>query len=147
MNDINNLYRTIIMDHYKSPRHKGLKGYCSCHLHNPSCGDDITIEAKIENGRLVEVNHDGQGCSICCSSSSVLCELMTGKEVNEASDMIEDYFKMIKGEEIKDEDRLEDALVYQGVAQFPARMKCATISWQALKDIIEDQKNGKEESK
>lgn len=134
------------MDHYKSPRHKGLKGYHQVHLHNPSCGDDVTVEAKIVDGKLVEVNHDGQGCSICCSSASVMSEVMSGKDVLVAKEMIEDYFKMIKGEEISDEERLEDALVYQGVAQFPARMKCATISWQALKDIIEDEENGKKEN-
>jgi len=142
MNDMNNLYRQIIMDHYKSPRHKGLKGYKCEHLHNPSCGDDITVEAKIENGKVVEVNHDGAGCSICCSSASVMSELLSGKSVEEAKEIIEDYFNMIKGEEIEDPDRLEDALVYQGVAQFPARMKCATISWQALKDVINDDTDG-----
>ena len=140
MNDMNSLYRQIIMDHYKNPRHKGLKGYKCEHLHNPSCGDDITVEAKIEDGIIKEVNHDGSGCSICCSSASVMSELLSGKEVSVAKEVIEDYFNMIKGEEIKDEERLEDALVYQGVSQFPARMKCATIAWQALKDVIEEDK-------
>lgn len=140
MNDMNSLYRQIIMDHYKNPRHKGLKGYKCEHLHNPSCGDDITVEAKIEDGIIKEVNHDGSGCSICCSSASVMSELLSGKEVSVAKEVIEDYFNMIKGEEIKDEERLEDALVYQGVSQFPARMKCATIAWQALKDVIKEDK-------
>ena len=71
-----------------------------------------------------------------------MSELLSGKDVNEAKEIIEDYFNMIKGEEIKDEDRLEDALVYQGVSQFPARMKCATIAWQALKDVINDDTDG-----
>ena len=71
---------------------------------------------------------------------------MSKKSVDEAKQIIEDYFHMIKGEEVEDEERLEDALVYQGVAQFPARMKCATISWQALKDIIEEEEDGKKES-
>jgi len=134
--NLENLYRQVIMDHYKNPRHKGLKGYPHNHLRNPSCGDDITIEAKIEDGVLKEVNHEGNGCSICCSSASVLCELMTGKSVDEAKEIIKTYYQMIKGEEIANEDILEEALVYQGVSQFPARIKCATISWKALEELI-----------
>ena len=66
--DLENLYRQVIMDHYKNPRNKGLKGYDDhVHIKNPSCGDDITVEAKIENGIIKEINHSGSGCSICCS--------------------------------------------------------------------------------
>lgn len=135
--NMDNLYRQVIMDHYKNPRNKGIVGNLpTSHLRNPSCGDDITIEADIKDGKIKEIHHDGKGCSICCSSASVMTEVLKGKSIDDAKDMIEDYFKMIKGEEIKDEERLDEALVYQGVSQFPARMKCASISWQALKDIL-----------
>ena len=77
MNNIENLYRQVIMDHYKNPRNKGLKGYPHVHIKNPSCGDDITVEAKIENGIIVEINHQGTGCSICCSSASVFTAVST----------------------------------------------------------------------
>ncbi|HHU55975.1 MAG TPA: SUF system NifU family Fe-S cluster assembly protein [Acholeplasmataceae bacterium] len=135
------LYRQVIMDHYKNPRHKGLKGYPNVHLRNPSCGDDVTVEAKIENEVLKDVNHEGSGCSICCSSASVLCELMTGKTITEAQEIINNYYRMIKGEEIDNEECLEEALVYQGVSKFPARIKCATISWKALEDLIGEAKS------
>jgi len=134
--DMTNLYRHIIMDHYKNPRHKGLKGYKQNHLRNPSCGDDITIEANIEDKVLKEINHEGTGCSICCSSASIMSELLTGKSVEEAKAIIEDYYHLIKGEPLVNEDILEDALAYQGVSQFPARIKCATISWKALEELI-----------
>lgn len=136
MNNIENLYRQVIMDHYKNPRNKGLKGYPHVHLKNPSCGDDITIEANLVDGKIKEVRHQGNGCSICCSSASVLTEVMSGKSVDEGKQIIEKYFSMMKGEEISDEEELEEALVYEGVSKFPARIKCATISWKALEKLL-----------
>jgi nitrogen fixation NifU-like protein len=136
MSDLESLYRQVIMDHYKNPRHKGLKGYPKVHIKNPSCGDDITIEALIKDGQIVEVNHQGTGCSICCSSASVLSELMQNKSVDEARAILKTYYSMIKGETISNPDELEEALVYQGVAKFPARIKCATIAWKALEQIL-----------
>ena len=137
MNDLENLYRQVIMDHYKNPRNKGLKGYPRVHIKNPSCGDDITIEAKVEEGIIKEINHQGTGCSICCSSASVLSEVLQGKTVIEAQALIAKYFAMIKGESIADEEDLEEAIVYQGVSKFPARIKCATIAWKALEKVLQ----------
>ncbi len=136
MNNIETLYRQVIMDHYKNPRHKGLKGYKKVHLRNPSCGDDITIEANIDNLRVLDVNHQGSGCSICCSSASVMSELLSGKSKEEALKIVNSYFAMIKGEEIDDEELLEEALVFQGVSKFPARLKCATIAWKAMEELL-----------
>lgn len=137
MNDLENLYRQVIMDHYKNPRNKGLKGYPRVHIKNPSCGDDITVEAKVEEGIIKEINHQGTGCSICCSSASVLSEVLQGKTVIEAQTLIAKYFAMIKGEAIADEEDLEEAIVYQGVSKFPARIKCATIAWKALEKVLQ----------
>lgn len=136
MNSLENLYRQVIMDHYKNPRHKGLKGYPHIHLKNPSCGDDITIEAKIVEGMVEEINHEGSGCSICCSSASVLSETLSGKSVEKNLDLIDKFYSMIKGDEVEDEEDLEEALVYQGVSQFPARIKCATLPWKALERLL-----------
>lgn len=135
MNNIENLYRQVIMDHYKNPRNKGLKGFPKAHIKNPSCGDDITMEALVEDGVIKEIRHQGSGCSICCSSASVLSETLKGKKVEEAKKLIEDYYAMLKGEDIDNED-LEEALVYQGVSKFPARIKCATVSWKALERVL-----------
>ena len=147
MNNINDLYRQVIMDHYKSPRNKGLKegeGYHNLRLKNPSCGDDVTIQAKLENGVITSIRHEGSGCSICCSSASVMSEVLKGKTIEEAKAIIEDFYSLIKGEEVKNEDALEDAIAYQGVANFPARVKCATISWRALGAILEGQSGEKD---
>ena len=137
MNNMSNLYRQVIMEHYKSPRNKGLTGNGKQnHLRNPSCGDDITVEVEVENNKIKHLHHAGTGCSICCSSASVMSEVLTGKDVDEALNIIKNYCNMIKGEEIEDEDALEEALVYQGVASFPARMKCATIAWKAVEEVL-----------
>ena len=127
--DLETLYRQVIMDHYKNPRNKGLVGWPSAHIKNPSCGDDIT------DGVVRKIHHQGTGCSICCSSASVLSETLEGKTVEEALDLINEFFEMVKGKEDPNED-LEEALVYQGVAKFPARIKCATISWKALEKLL-----------
>lgn len=143
MNSISDLYRQVIMDHYKSPRNKGLKqddSYINLRLKNPSCGDDVTIQALIVNGIIKEVRHEGTGCSICCSSASVMTEVLKGKTVEEAEAIINDYYSLIKGEEVKDEDALDEAIAYRGVANFPARVKCATLSWRALGAILEGKK-------
>lgn len=140
MNDLENLYKQVIFDHYKNPRNKGLKGYDHVHLRNPSCGDDITVEVKINDGVIEEINHDGTGCSICCSSASVLSETLKGKTIDEAKELILNFYNMMLGKEDINED-LEEALVYQGVSKFPARIKCATLSWKALEKLLYGEKD------
>ena len=133
--NLENLYRQVILDHYKNPRNKGLKGYPKVRIKNPSCGDDITVEAKVSEGLIEEINHEGSGCSICCSSASVLSETLGGKTTAKAEELIQKFYSMIKGEDEGDEE-WEEALVYQGVSQFPARIKCATLPWKALERLL-----------
>lgn len=141
MAGLQNLYRQVIMDHYKNPRNKGLlqaEGYKTIHIKNPTCGDDITIQSKIENGVVTDVRHDGTGCSICCSSASVMSEVIIGKSVEEATTIKDTYLNMLSNKEYDENIELEDAIAYQGVRQFPARVKCASISWKALEGTIEE---------
>ena len=140
MNDLESLYKQVIFDHYKNPRNKGLKGFDHVHLRNPSCGDDIVGEMKVEDGVIKEINHDGTGCSICCSSASVLSETLKGKTIPEAIKLINEFYEMMMGNSEPDEE-LEEALVYQGVSKFPARIKCATLSWKALEKLINGDKD------
>ena len=87
MNKLEMLYRQVIMEHYKNPRNKGLlndPNYRTLHLKNPSCGDDITIQSKINNNNIIDIRQDGTGCSICCSSASVMTETLKGKTVDNA---------------------------------------------------------------
>ncbi|HBP25618.1 MAG TPA: SUF system NifU family Fe-S cluster assembly protein [Acholeplasmatales bacterium] len=134
--NIENLYRQVIMDHYKNPRNKGLVGYPHVHIKNPSCGDDITIEALIENGVVKDIRQDGSGCSICCSSASVMSEVLKNQTVEKAQALIAKYYDMLKGQAVENADELDEALVFQGVSKFPARIKCATIAWKAMEKLI-----------
>ena len=141
MNNMENLYRQVIMDHYKNPRNKGLIQdplYKTVHIKNPTCGDDITIQTKL-NGEIVEdVRHDGTGCSICCSSASVMSETLIGKTKIEALNIAENYLNMLTNKAYNEDVELEDAIVYQGVRKFPARIKCASIAWKAFEGTLEE---------
>lgn len=129
------------MDHYKNPRNKGLKGYDAVHLHNPSCGDEVVVEAKLEGNMIKEINHNGSGCSICCSSTSVMSEVLTGLDKDKALAVIKDFYDLVMGLPVKDEDALGEALVYQGVSKFPARIRCATIAWKALEKLLQGEQD------
>ncbi|MCL2521506.1 MAG: SUF system NifU family Fe-S cluster assembly protein [Erysipelotrichales bacterium] len=141
MNDIENLYRAVIMDHYKNPKNKGLvenSSYLKVHLNNPSCGDDIHVQLCLEDDQIKDIRHDGTGCSICCSSASIMSQTLKGQKTKKAKYIIRNFYELLKGTDKIDEDALEEAIVYKGVAKFPARIKCASLSWKALESLIED---------
>ena len=144
--DLNDLYGQVIRDHKKFPRNKGLKeGYKTLRFKNPSCGDDITVQANIENGIIKEIRHDGNGCAICCSSASVMSEVLKGKTIEVAREIIFDYYELIKGNMPKNEDRLEEAIVYVNIHNYPPRAKCATLSWRALDAILHGEEGEQED--
>ena len=141
MNNMENLYRQVIMDHYKNPRNKGLIQdplYKTVHIKNPTCGDDITIQTKLNGETVEDVRHDGTGCSICCSSASVMSETLIGKTKIEALNIAENYLNMLTNKAYNEDVELEDAIVYQGVRKFPARIKCASIAWKAFEGTLEE---------
>ena len=145
MSNITQLYNQVINDHRKYPRNLGLiEGYNTLKVKNPSCGDDVTVQLDIKDGIIKDVRHIGTGCVICCSSASVMSEVLKGKTVEEASSIIEDFYELIKGNMPKDEDRLEDAIVYVNIHNYPPRAKCATLAWNALKKALENS-NGSSE--
>ena len=136
---IETMYRQVIMDHYKHPRNKGFvdsPDYKKFHIKNPSCGDDITVQVRIQDGVLTDIRHEGTGCSICCSSASVMSTELKNDTVEVAKDKIELFFEMIKGNDVEPGDILGDAIVYEGVSKYPQRLKCATAAWQALQEVI-----------
>lgn len=140
MSGLDNLYREVIMDHYKSPRNKGLKehpAYVKFHIKNPSCGDDITIQTYIEDGIIKDCRQEGHGCSISMASASVLTEIMIDKEVGTALKLANTYLNMVANKAYDEHLDLEEAEVFEGVKQFPARIKCASIAWLAFKETIE----------
>ena len=141
MINLEQLYRQVIMDNYKNPKNKGLindEKYTIVHLKNPSCGDDMHLSCFIEKGIVKDIRHDGHGCSICCSSASVMSELLKGKTTDEAKEIINDFYEMVKGNPISDEDKMDEAIAYKSVSQFPARIKCATLAWKAAEEAIKE---------
>ena len=140
--DLDNLYQEIILDHYKHPHHKGLRDPFESEVHhvNPTCGDEVTLRVHLAEGpegHVVEdVSYDAVGCSISQASASVLTDLVIGKPVDEAMDIHQTFLELMqgKGQVEPDEDVLEDGIAFAGVAKFPARVKCALLSWMAWKD-------------
>ena len=139
--DLKSLYRAVIMDNYKNPKNKGLtkdEKYEFIHLNNPSCGDDMNVELLIEDGIIKDVHHDGHGCSISMSSASVMSETLKGKSVEDAKRIILEFYELVLGKTPEDEEELGEAIAYQGVKDFPARIKCATLSWKAIEQAISE---------
>jgi nitrogen fixation NifU-like protein len=136
------LYQEIILDHYKHPHGRGLRDPFGAEVHhvNPTCGDEITLRVQLggtdEHAKVEDVSYDGQGCSISQASASVLYELLVGKTVGEALTVSEEFLTLMqgRGRVEPDEDVLEDAVAFAGVAKYPARVKCALLSWMAFKD-------------
>ena len=133
------MMRAVIMDHYEYPRNKKLKGeagYLKVHMDSESCIDDIYIEALIENGVIKDVCFDGIGCTISTASTSIMSELMKDKTIEEAQEIINNYLKMINMEEF-DEDLLEEAVVFRNTGRQANRIKCATIGWNGMQELID----------
>lgn len=141
---VEDLYRDIIMEHYKNPRNKGLLNndkYKKVNLLNPSCGDDVTIQVLVEDDIIKDVRHDGHGCSICCSSASVMSETLVNKTTKEAQNIIDEYMLMLTGKEYNKNILKGEVIAYIGVSKFPARIRCASIAWKAMEEALVEAKN------
>ena len=136
--ELDTLYQEIILDHYKNPLHAGLREPYGAEVHhvNPTCGDEITMRVRLDDGVVSDVSYNAEGCSISQASCSVMADLVIGKTVEQAMTIHEDFLKLMqgKGTVVPDEDVLEDGIAFAGVAKFPARVKCALLSWMAWKD-------------
>ncbi|CCQ97672.1 iron-sulfur cluster assembly scaffold protein [[Clostridium] ultunense Esp] len=135
---LDDLYRRVIMDHYQHPRNKGIKSDegIQVHLHNPSCGDRITLQLLMEGDQVKEARFEGEGCSISMSSASMMTEAVKGLTKEEALRKVEQFSCMMMGEgEVED---LGDLEALQGVSKFPARIKCATLAWKALEKGLQE---------
>ena len=136
--ELDSLYQEIILDHYKNPHHKGLREPFEAEVHhvNPTCGDEITLRVHLADGVVQDVSYDSVGCSISQASTSVMADLVIGKPVDEAMSIHEEFLALMQGKGTvePDEEVLEDGIAFAGVAKFPARVKCALLSWMAWKD-------------
>ncbi|QDP99956.1 SUF system NifU family Fe-S cluster assembly protein [Lysinibacillus fusiformis] len=139
-NNLDQLYRSVIMDHYKNPRNKGSleTDAVTIDMNNPTCGDRIHLTLKVTDGIVEDAKFDGEGCSISMSSASMMTQIVKGKKVDEALELADIFSKMMMGEEYSDKYDLEDVEALQGVSQFPARIKCATLAWKAMEKGVKE---------
>jgi nitrogen fixation NifU-like protein len=132
------LYQEIILDHYKHPHGRGLREPFQAEAHhvNPTCGDEVTLRVDLREGVVKDVSYDGMGCSISQAAASVLYELVHGRPLSDAMERHEAFVTLMseRGQAEPDEELLEDAIAFAGVAKYPARVKCALLPWMAFKD-------------
>ncbi|CAB4553295.1 unannotated protein [freshwater metagenome] len=136
--ELDSLYQEVILDHYRSPHHKGLSANKDIQVHhnNPSCGDEVTLNLSMKGGVVTDLTWDGVGCSISMASTSVMSDLLVGKGYKDAMNILNNFVELMqsKGQSVGDESILEDAVAFAGVSKFPARIKCALLGWMAFKD-------------
>ena len=133
------MYQAIIIDHYKHPHHRGLSEPFDAEVHhvNPTCGDEVTLRVRVEDGAVADLSWEGVGCSISQASTSVMSDLVVGKPVAEALDLQRKFLALMQSQgnaELteQDEDALDDAVAFEGVSKYPARVKCALLGWMAM---------------
>ena len=140
---MDSIYQQIILDHYKHPQHRGLVEPFDAEVHhvNPTCGDEVTLRVRIEGGRIAELGWEGEGCSISQASTSMMSELVVGRAVPEALQLQRTFLKLMQSRGNSDlteadEDALADAVAFEGVSNYPARIKCALLGWMAMTNAI-----------
>ena len=136
--NLDSLYQEVILYHYKNPLNKHLAASYDVQVHhiNPSCGDEITLNITVADGKISEITWDGVGCSISQASISIASELLKGRTFESAQALTDEFVDLMqsKGKKTGDEATLEDAVALAGVSQYPARIKCALLGWMAIKD-------------
>jgi len=144
--DLNELYQTVILDHSRKPRNFGPLADATVTVtgDNPTCGDEIALSLKIGEDRLEQVGFTGSGCSICMASASMMTQKIKGKTRGEATALLQDFQGMITGKtpEAEIPKTLGDLRLLSGVRKFPQRVKCATLSWHALKGALAESGGG-----
>ena len=140
MSEMRDLYQEVILDHNKRPRNCYVMD-CATRTadgHNPLCGDTVKVYLRIEDGVIEEISFQGAGCAICTASTSLMTESVKGKTVEEAKEMFEGFHHMLTG--VADEQGVElgKLKVFEGVREYPVRVKCATLAWHTLNAAMED---------
>lgn len=138
------LYQEIILDHYRNPHRRGLREPYDAEVHhvNPTCGDEVTLRVRLAgdgvDAVIEDVSYDALGCSISQAATSVLTDLVVDRSVKESLSTLDAFVELMqgRGQVEPDEDVLEDAVAFAGVARYPARVKCALLGWMAFKDAV-----------
>ena len=141
MDNLEEVYNDLIMEHsMNSYNKKKLDDADYCELgHNPNCGDEISIELKLDGDVIEDMAFTGHGCAISQASTSIMIDTLRGKTIEQAKEIIETFIEMIK-REITDEkelEKLEDAIAFRNIANMPARVKCALLAWHTMEDILD----------
>src|SRR6202034_763446 len=147
---VESLYQEIILDHYRHPHNKGLREPYDAQVYhvNPLCGDEVTLRVAVKDAggepAVADVSYDSLGCSISQASASVMTEAVIGKTVREAMDISAAFLELMqcRGTADPDEDLLGDAVAFEGVSKYPARIKCALLGWMAWKDAVSQALDG-----
>ena len=140
MDELTNVYNELIMEHsMNSYNKKKLENADYCEVgHNPNCGDEITLQLKLNGNKIEDMAFSGHGCAISQASTSIMIDTLKGKTVEEAKEIIKTFIEMIKRETTDEEElkKLEDAIAFKNVSNMPARVKCALLAWHTIEDML-----------
>jgi len=146
---LEDLYRSVILDHYRSARNKGKIENPDFHAvgDNPACGDQLEIFIScLDDGTISDIKWNGEGCAICCATASIMTESVKEKSKQEILNLVEKVKKLIKGElDDSEKDDLGELIVLEGVSKFPVRVKCATLPWVSIEIAIQGKKEASTE--
>ena len=139
---VGNIYTAALMQHNSHPDYKYEMEGCTCSHEgvNPSCGDELTLQLRIEDGVIEEASFAGSGCSVSQASADMMADLITGETVDEAKRLVGLFLGMIKGETLSEEDKedLDEAAELESISRMPARVKCAELAWRTLEKLLAD---------
>ena len=138
-----NMKRSIILEHYQNPKNKGLiedETYIKVNMNNDSCIDEVNLMVKLEDNKIIDAHFDGEACAICTSSTSIMIDTLIGKTIEEANEIINNFYNMIDEKEY-DEDILEQANVYNDIYKQPNRKKCALLGWWGIEKSLKEENN------
>ncbi|MDR0836822.1 MAG: SUF system NifU family Fe-S cluster assembly protein [Propionibacteriaceae bacterium] len=140
--DPTSMYQEIILDHYREKHNSGLREPFEAEVHhvNPTCGDEVSLRVTLEEPgeHVADISYEAQGCSISQASASIMSDLLIGQPVSTAVVRYAEFQQLMEGQGriVPNEDTLEDAIAFAGVAQFPGRVKCAMLAWVAMRDAL-----------
>ena len=145
MDDLTEVYNESIMEHsMNSYNKKKLENADYCEIgHNPNCGDEITLELKVNGDVIEDMAFSGHGCAISQASTSIMIDTLKGKTIKEAKEIIKIFIEMIKRETTSEEElkKIEDAIAFRNVSNMPARVKCALLAWHTVEDMLNKNQN------
>ena len=140
MDELTDVYNELIMEHsMNSYNKKKLENADYCEVgHNPNCGDEITLQLKLNENKIEDMAFSGHGCAISQASTSIMIDTLKGKTVEEAKEIIKTFIEMIKRETTDEEElkKIEDAIAFRNISNMPARVKCALLAWHTIEDML-----------